>query len=134
MKVLLVNNDRNQHETLREIVRRIDPTYTFLGRFSTESAFDFLLETDCVLPDLMFLDLTFREGDGKQMLKDMKRVPVLRDIPVCIYTDSAEQGDRDDAQNLGVIGYITKENNLTGLTESIRSMIDSTRGEMNPVD
>jgi DNA-binding response OmpR family regulator len=120
MTILLVNDDRNQQETFCEVVRRIDPTHKCVKRFTTESALEFLLEPDCDLPDIIFLDLVFRTGDGKQMLKEIKSSAILHDIPICIYTGSTEQSDRDEARELGAIGYVVREQNLIGLSEAIK--------------
>ncbi|HEY3403698.1 MAG TPA: response regulator [Ohtaekwangia sp.] len=125
MTILLVNDDRNQQEMFHEIVRRIDPEYTCLKSFSTESALAFLQDKDSVLPDLIFLDLVFRANGGKQMLKTLKESKALQYIPVCIYTDSANQSDRDETHNLGAIGYILKQQNFTSLSDSIRTIIAS---------
>jgi DNA-binding response OmpR family regulator len=125
MTILLVNHDRNQQETFCEILRRIDPTYKCLKRFSTESALEFLRDPDCVSPDLIFLDLAFPANDGKQMLRELKRSADLKHIPVCIYTESVELSDRDETRKMGAIGYIIKEQNLGSLSESIISVIAS---------
>ncbi len=123
MTIMLIDNDRNQHERFREIIRRIDPTHTCLKSFSTESALDFLLEEESVLPDVIFLELQFRAGSGKQMLKKLQASTKLKNIPVCIYTDSTQDSDRDATQKMGAIGYVVKEDNLTNLLESVRSVI-----------
>ncbi len=123
MTILLINDNRNQHETFCEIVRRIDPVHKCLKHFSAESALEFLHEKDCVLPDLIFLDLVVRGTDGKQVLKELKKSAGLRDIPVCIYADSIEQSDCDETRKMGAIGYVTRQQNFTNLAESISSVI-----------
>jgi DNA-binding response OmpR family regulator len=123
MTILLIDNDRNQHEMFREVIRRIDPSHKCLKAFSTESALELLLEEDCTLPDLIFLDLEFRAGEGKQMLKELKASKLLKRIPVCIYTNSTNDSDRDTTQKMGAIGYIVKEGNLTTLAASISAVI-----------
>src|SRR5688572_4822498 len=127
MRILLIDDDRNQHEMFREILSRIDPTHHCLKAFSTESALELLLEEDCILPDLIFLDLEFRASGGKQMLKALKGSAVLQGIPVCIYTDSTQQSDRDETCEMGAIGYIVKEQNLTNVAASIGSIIASSQ-------
>lgn len=123
MLILLVNSDRNDHEMFREIVRRIDPSHKCLKAFSTEAALESLLETDGTRPDLIFLDLKFRAGSGKEMLQELKESKTLKSIPVCIYTDSQSDSDRQYTDALGAIGFIVKETNVTNLTDSIRSVI-----------
>ena len=125
MTILLVDNDRNQHERFREIIRRIDPAHSCQKAFSTESALYSLQDGDITLPDLIFLDLEFRAGGGKEMLRDLKGSATLKKIPVCVYTDVMRDSDRKTTQTLGAIGYIVKEANLTNLLTSVRSIIES---------
>jgi DNA-binding response OmpR family regulator len=125
MTILLIDDDRNQHEIFREIVRRIDPAHKCLRAFSTETALENLLDTDSILPDLIFLDLNFRNIEGKQMLKALKGSAELQKIPVCIYTDSTQLSDRDATREMGAIGYIVKESNISNLAKSIGSVIAS---------
>jgi DNA-binding response OmpR family regulator len=126
MTILLIDNDRNQHELFREVIRRINPSYKCVKALSTETAMELLLEDDCVLPDLIFLDLKFRATDGKQMLREIKDSAALREIPVCIYTESTLESDREATRELGAIGYIIKDANLTSLAASITALIATT--------
>ncbi len=127
MTIMLIDKDRNQHEMFQEVVRRIDPAHKCLKAFSTEAALEFLEETDSILPDLIFLDLQFRAGGGEQMLKILKESVALHEIPVCIYTDSEKESDREATRKMGAIGYVVKEPNLTNLAESIGAVIASSR-------
>jgi DNA-binding NarL/FixJ family response regulator len=125
MTILLVDNDRNQHERFREMIRRINPAHSCMKAFSSESALYSLQDGESALPDLIFLDLEFRAGEGKQMLHYLKGSPTLKNIPVCIYTNVMRDSDRKTTKSLGAIGYIVKEANLTNMIESVRSVIDS---------
>lgn len=127
MIILIINDDRNQQETFCEVIRRIDPMHKCLKMFSPESALEFLLEPDYALPDLIFLDFVFRINDGRQMLREIKNSAILKDIPVCIYTNSTKQADRDEAFKLGAIAYVVKEPNLGSLSESIIAVIELIR-------
>jgi DNA-binding response OmpR family regulator len=126
MTILLIDNDRNQHELFREVVRRINPSYKCVKALSTETAMELLLEDDCILPDLIFLDLKFRATEGKEMLREIKDSATLREIPVCIYTESTLEADRETTRKLGAIGYIIKDANLTNLAASIAAVIATT--------
>lgn len=134
MTILLVDNDRNQHERFREIIRRIDPAHHCLKAFSTESALYSLQDDDITLPDLIFLDLEFKAGGGKQMLSALKGSAALKKIPVCIYANVANDSEREATQTLGAIGYIVKEANLTTMLTSVRSVIESIDGLMSRGD
>ena len=125
MTILLIDNDRNQHERFREIIRRIDPAHHCLKAFSTESALYSLQDGDNTLPDLIFLDLEFRAGGGKEMLRELKESATLNNIPVCIYTDVVNESEREATQILGAIGFVVKAEDLTSLLTSVQSIIES---------
>jgi DNA-binding response OmpR family regulator len=126
MTILLIDKDRNQHERFREIIRRINTSHNCLKAFSIEAALFSLEESDQVLlPDIIFLDLEFRAGGGKQFLRELKESSTLKKIPVCIYAEEPSDDDRDETHTLGAIGFVTKEANLTSMLASVRSIIES---------
>lgn len=125
MTILLIDKDRNQHERFREIIRRLDASYRCLKAFSTEAALFSLEESGHLLPDIIFLDLEFWAGGGKQFLRELKESSTLKKIPVCIYADVSRDYERDETQTLGAIGFVTKEANLTSMLASVRSVIES---------
>ncbi|HEX8296090.1 MAG TPA: PAS domain-containing protein [Chthoniobacteraceae bacterium] len=59
-------------------------------------------------PDLILLDLNLPDMSGDEVLKELKRDPDLRDIPVIMVSADA-MGDRiKDIMALGAAGYLTK--------------------------
>ena len=61
-----------------------------------------------VLPRLILLDLNMPRKDGREALKEIKAEPVLRDIPIVIFTTSKEEKDLDFAKIAGAELFITK--------------------------
>jgi CheY-like chemotaxis protein len=60
------------------------------------------------LPELILLDLNMPGLDGRDVLKALKQDPVLRIIPVVIFTTSANARDVEECYRLGANGYFTK--------------------------
>ena len=62
-----------------------------------------------VLPDLIVLDVTFPDADGRDLLRQLKSAPETKDIPVLVW--SARQ-DRESesriALSLGAEDYVEK--------------------------
>jgi CheY-like chemotaxis protein len=54
------------------------------------------------------LDLKMPRLDGMEVLRQMKRDPALRAIPVVIMTSSREEPDLTQAYDLGVNAYVVK--------------------------
>lgn len=60
------------------------------------------------LPYLILLDLNMPKKDGRQCLFEIKQNPLLRKIPVVVFTTSTLQEDIIKTYDLGVNSYINK--------------------------
>lgn len=67
---------------------------------------------DAFLPDLVILDLNLPRMSGLAVLAAMKADPVLRPIPVVVFSTSSAEQDRRQAYGLGAAYYLTKPNSL----------------------
>ena len=73
------------------------------------------------LPDLILLDLMMPQKDGFTILKELKSIPVCKDIPVIIVSAKQEARDIELAMKLGASDYIRKplgNNNLVKKVEA----------------
>jgi two-component system, response regulator len=71
-------------------------------------------------PGLILLDLNMPRKDGREALKEIKKDPLLRRIPVVVLTTSKAEEDVLRSYDLGVSGYITKPVSFEGLVEVMR--------------
>jgi two-component system, response regulator len=60
------------------------------------------------LPDLILLDLNMPRKDGREALREIKAHPVLRTIPVVIFSTSRSEIDLVKSYELGANSFITK--------------------------
>lgn len=60
------------------------------------------------LPGLVILDLKMPRRSGLQVLEWMRRQPVIRSIPVLIFTSSSNQSDIESAYEAGASGFLVK--------------------------
>jgi CheY-like chemotaxis protein len=59
-------------------------------------------------PSLILLDLKMPKVDGLEVLRQIKRDPQLRTIPVVVLTSSREEQDLVESYDLGVNAYVVK--------------------------
>ena len=59
-------------------------------------------------PDVILLDISLPEMDGREVLKEIRRTPSLADIPVIALTAHAMVGDRERFLAAGFDEYISK--------------------------
>ena len=73
-------------------------------------------------PLLILLDLQMPKVDGIEVLRQIRADPVLRLIPVVVFTSSSEQQDIVDSYELGVNAYIVKPVEFGKFSEAVRHL------------
>jgi two-component system, chemotaxis family, response regulator Rcp1 len=63
---------------------------------------------DATRPDFILLDLNIPKKDGREVLEEIKKDPVLRYVPVVVLTTSNAEQDIVKTYNLNVNAYINK--------------------------
>jgi CheY-like chemotaxis protein len=72
------------------------------------------------LPDYIFLDLNMPRMNGKECLRELRKLPQLNVIPIVIYSTSSSASDIKETQALGAAAFITKPFTLIELAEKLR--------------
>jgi len=79
---------------------------------------------DAPKPAIILLDLNLPGKDGRKILAEIKSDPALAIIPVVIFSGSDAPQDVSACYSLHANCYIVKPRDLSGLTETIRSLVD----------
>jgi DNA-binding response OmpR family regulator len=75
------------------------------GAKNGEEAFQMAKE---IKPDIILLDIIMPMGDGFCILKKIKSENHLKNIPVIVLTNLAQNGDKKEALELGAVDYLVK--------------------------
>jgi two-component system response regulator AtoC len=120
-EVLIVDDDRNFRETLRELLS--DAGYQTLVAMNAEDALT-LLQT--ATPDLTLCDWKMPNGGGEQFLKSLQSEGLLTTMPVIILTAHGTGPNAMQAMQLGAYDFITKpldiDQALATVARAIRHM------------
>jgi DNA-binding NtrC family response regulator len=120
-EVLIVDDDHNFRETLRELLS--DAGYQTLVATSAEEAIT-LLQTST--PDLTVCDWKMPGGGGEQFLKSLQSEGLLTTMPVIILTAHGTGPNAMQAMQLGAYDFITKpldiDQALATVARAIRHM------------
>ena len=73
-------------------------------------------------PGLILLDLNMPRKDGRAALKEMKKDPDLRSIPVVVLTTSKADEDIYRTYDLGVNSYIVKPVTFEALVDILQTL------------
>jgi len=74
-------------------------------------------------PDFIFLDLNMPMMNGRECLREIRRMKHLKQKPVYIYTTSSADEDKTELAKLGATGFITKPASIPVLVEILTSYI-----------
>lgn len=78
--------------------------------------------SNAILPDFVILDLNLPKKDGRAVLAEVKADPVLRKIPIAIFSTSAAQQDIVRSYELGANCYVSKPGNLRDFVSAVTSI------------
>jgi len=77
------------------------------------------------VPDLILLDMLMPKLSGLAVLRALKADEGTRAIPVLILSNSSRPGDRQEAMNLGAMGYLVKASlSLQELGEQVTRLLE----------
>ncbi len=77
-----------------------------------QKALNSLAQQGCKAPDLILLDLNLPQTDGVEVLRQIRNMPKLADVPVAILTSSESPADMHRTALLGAARFIRKPSGL----------------------
>jgi two-component system, chemotaxis family, chemotaxis protein CheY len=112
--LLVVDDDRDLREAIEEVLR--DAGWTVLGAGHGREALEVLARAR-PLPGLVLLDMMMPVLDGVGFATEMQAVGAWRDIPVIIFSASANS--EEAARVVGARAYLRKPVDLEALLEVV---------------
>lgn len=112
---LLVDDDIDDQEIFKLALKHLPYAVQCITADDGMDALDQLNADQSFVPDYIFLDLNMPRMDGFQTLVAIKQLARLADVPVIIYTTSAEQRDMHRSKELGCYRFITKPISINDL-------------------
>jgi CheY-like chemotaxis protein len=89
----LIDDDEDEQELFQTAIREVDETFTFVGVQDSEKALS-ILGAGTVVPKHIFLDINMPIMSGSECLSELKKIPHLQEVPIYIYTTSANREAR----------------------------------------
>lgn len=69
---------------------------------------ELLARLKCSIPDLILLDVMMPVMDGPEVLKEIRKNPEYKDIPVIFLTSKAQPSEIQELEKMDVLGVIPK--------------------------
>jgi CheY-like chemotaxis protein len=104
----LIDDDIDDQEIFSLALERVNPDLRCVAVSSAHEALYQLENQSKGIPDYIFLDLNMPRMNGKECLREIKKISHLRHTPVIIYSTSSLRYDVAEALQLGAKEFITK--------------------------
>ena len=110
MTILLVEDDEVDIMNVKRAFKKNNISNPLVVAHNGLEALDILRSSavDAPKPKIVLLDLNMPKMGGIEFLKEIRNDPNLTFLSVFVMTTSNEDGDKIDAFNLNVAGYILK--------------------------
>lgn len=103
-KVLLVDDDPNIRKLAKMSLERVGNWEVMVAGSGTEA----LELLNSYRPDVVLLDVMMPGLDGRMTLAQLKKTPVVADLPVILMTAKVQNEEMDEYLGLGALGVIIK--------------------------
>lgn len=79
-------------------------------------------EKEKMYPRFILLDLNMPKKDGREVLKELKQNPELKQIPVVIFSTTNNEQEMRRCYEFGANSYITKPNTFESLLQTVAAL------------
>ena len=101
----------------------IAPTSSCITAVNGKVALE-MLNTDRVIPDIIFLDLNMPLMNGLQFLQEVNRMKIVQDIPIVVLTTSADANTKSIMLNAGAAAFVTKPDKFSEWETILRQVLE----------
>ncbi|GAA2710088.1 response regulator [Actinoplanes palleronii] len=116
--VLVVEDNEIDLEVIVRALRRWEPDLRVDALADGDEVVPWLLRA-VRLPRLMLLDLGLVGRNGRAVLRDIRREPVLAELAVVVLTSSTDPRDVDECYAAGANGYLVKSIDIALLQSTL---------------
>lgn len=118
-KILLVDDEPDCVSTIKYRLTHND--YEVVTATNGQEGFEKAQQEN---PDLILLDTNMPVMNGREMLKCLRKHPVLKNTPVIMVTACCEMKDIAIVSSYGISDYIAKPFDFTDLVEKIQKALE----------
>jgi two-component system, response regulator len=125
---IIADDDPEDQLLIQEAIKSIDIDIEYTSVFNGQQLLDLLLKRGAykdnlqAQADAVILDLNMPVMDGLSALREIKRNPQLRELPVFILYSLRKDNDAAQCRSLGVAGLYVKPGTAEELKEILREI------------
>ena len=121
--IFLVDDDLDDRELFADALTVINENIRLDTAVNGVDALEKLTNEAWLKPDYIFMDMNMPLMNGIECLKALKKIPLLADIKVIMYSTSSYSKDIQEAKDEGAFEYLVKPFSFPELCEKIRQIV-----------
>jgi len=110
LQILLADDDADDHFLFNKIISTLPQNIQITTVVDGEKLMKYLYKNTEELPDIIFLDYNMPRRNGSECLLEIKQSPLLKDIPVIIYSTYFHENIAKVLYENGAYYYVRKTN------------------------
>lgn len=115
MRILTAEDNKTNQFVFRKMVKTLDIDLRFAN-----NGIEAVAAFQDYRPDIVFMDISMPEMDGKQATAEIRKIEADTRIPIVACTAHAMAGDRDMLLDAGLDDYVTKPLKRAAIEEIIQ--------------
>jgi CheY-like chemotaxis protein len=123
MHILLADDDEDDRLFFRDAFEEIKIKTKVETVNDGVELMNYLTRPNIILPHILFLDLNMPRKGGIDCLLELKRIDLIKNIAVVIYSTSASEEDIEETFVLGANVYLKKPNDFSTLKKTLEAVI-----------
>lgn len=119
-----MDDDEDDKEIFCLALQRTDPS---IGCITASDGLEALaiLKDRSFVPDFIFIDLNMPVMNGKECLKEIRKLPHLDHIAVIMISTSSADKDKEETKGLGANAFITKPPLIADLSKKLSEIFSN---------
>ncbi|MGR3303335.1 MAG: response regulator [Candidatus Scalindua sp.] len=128
-KVLIAEHDPDHAELIIEELNMVDTKKEIILKKAGQEVIDYFQQSDIDINvkiepqiDLIILDINLPKVDGMDVLRYLKSGPMIRSIPVIIFSNTTDTKIISEVYENGASSFITKPASFNEFRENIKTL------------
>ncbi|MCW3078346.1 MAG: response regulator [Bacteroidetes bacterium] len=105
---LLIDDDTEDQDVFDMCLKKVNPDIKFRAMNDGVQALAALNAEPGYSPDYIFLDMNMPKMNGLECLKELKKIPRLKESKIFMYSTTSEKSVVTESINLGATDFIIK--------------------------
>lgn len=124
MLVFLVDDDYEDHEIFKMAFDKIESSYELVTCENGIEAVDKFKKDPSFSPDIIFFDVNMPRMNGKDCIKELRKIPSLDPIPMILYSTHDGQKEIGEAKEAGASDFMTKPASIAEFSKSLKNILN----------